>query len=171
MCEICRQKSFLKAKQPLKSIQNKRFPYKDGHFMPFQDVIPICNCLLYMFYMCFTIVFYETTFRRVSLLGCQRSEKNGANGGEVRQAPNSWVPYGGESCLTNKKCPSLPITDPWDDCIFTYMKGCFLMVNVGIYTSPMDPMGWLNKRKTVFFWVLSLKQPSHHLIPHYPTGN
>ena len=36
---------------------------------------------------------------------------------------------------------SVPITDPWDWYIFTYMNGCFLMVNVGEYSSPMDPMG------------------------------
>ena len=46
-------------------------------------------------------------------------------------------------------------------------EGLFL----GEYTSPMDPMGWLNQKKVFFSWVLSLKQPSHHLIPHYPTGN
>ena len=35
--------------------------------------------------------------------------------------------------------------------IFTYMNGCFCMVNVGKYTSPMDLMGiyqftWKNER-------------------------
>ena len=35
---------------------------------------------------------------------------------------------------------------PWDDCIFAYMTGwiqLMLMVNVGKYTSPMNPTGWL----------------------------
>ena len=35
----------------------------------------------------------------------------------------------------------LPYRDPWDDCIFTYIW-LFLMVNVGKYTNPMDPMGY-----------------------------
>ena len=36
---------------------------------------------------------------------------------------------------------SYPITDPRIYVVFTYMNGWFLWLNVGKYTSPMDPMG------------------------------
>ena len=39
---------------------------------------------------------------------------------------------------------------PWEWYIYLH-EGLFLMVNVGEYTSPMDPMGWLNQKKTFFF--------------------
>ena len=37
---------------------------------------------------------------------------------------------------------NVPMTDPWDDCIYTYMNGLFVCLNVGKYISPMDHMGY-----------------------------
>ena len=48
--------------------------------------------------------------------------------------------------------------DPWDDCIFTYMHGWvdLYVLNVGKYTSPIDPMG------TYYIWsvITCCFQPS-----------
>ena len=61
--------------------------------------------------------------------------------------------------LKNQTNPR-PMTDPWDDCISTYMNGWCLygkcniseLVNVDKYTSPMDAMG-RETQNSVLRWV------------------
>ena len=44
----------------------------------------------------------------------------------------------------------IPITDPWDEGYIYLHEWLIFMVNVGKYTSPLDPMGVFIF--SVFFW-------------------
>ena len=130
----------------------------------FKMLFQFFNCLLYMFYMCFTRHFYFNV-SRVSLFGCQDLFQR-CNLAKLKTSKFSGH-NGGESCPT-RKIPFIAHRIHGTG-IFTYI--CFfLMVNVGEYTIH-GSHGLVEQKKGFFSWVLSLKQPSHHLIPHYPTGN
>ena len=45
--------------------------------------------------------------------------------------------------------------DPWGDCISTYISLIF-MVNVGKYTSPMDPMGPMETAESLYASFLAV---------------
>ena len=72
----------------------------------------------------------------------------GSRGDDVLQRDDLWYIFWVEIS---------PMRVPWDWYgIFTYMKGWFLMVNVGTYTSPMDPVGYEFCQKGFIFWKVSL---------------
>ena len=133
--------------------------------MPFQDVIPIFHCLLYMFYMCFTIFFLRNNVSKgisfwrpkICKKRCQRWRSSKTS---KFLGPQRW-----RIMSDNQNALHCPWRIHGTIVYLSRHEGLILMVNVGEYTSPMDPMGWLNQKKTFFSGFCHWN--SHLIIPQY----
>ena len=105
-----------------------------------------------LFYICFGISFVPETYEagttssrsfeprvpNTLLAGHQRHCRSSGFGGQTRGAEERC----GVRCTPVFQASSMdciPITDPWDDCIFTYLWLDFYAFHVGKYASPISP--------------------------------